>query len=129
MESFSIVFERFLKAVSQKQWDVFVSMLDPGAFVGALLPQGYVDQFQTFLESQQSWFRSETGSFEYQVLSTFDANDLAVGSVQALYQKINEQGRLVVLQLHISFWFRRFLGRWVMVYDQNTILNSKTKTD
>lgn len=127
MESFLPTFERFLKAVSQKQWDVFVSMLDSRTFVGALLPQGYLDQFQAFLESQQSWFSSKTGSFEYQVLSTFESDELAVGAIRAVYQNLNEQGQLVVLHLQISFWFRRYLGKWVMTYDQNTVLRFEPK--
>ncbi len=121
MEPFSVAFERFLKAVSQKQWDTFVSMLDEHAFIGALLPQGYIDNLPAFLKIQEAWFHGSTGSFQYKVISNIESTDLAVGSIQAIYQNTDAEGQPFVLHLRISFWFRYIFGKWAMVYDQNTI--------
>ena len=76
----------------------------------------------SFLESQNAWFTGTTGSFGYSLDRLESASGLGVAVAKVLYRNIGADGKEFALNILITLVFKQFDGRWVLVFDQNTVV-------
>ena len=124
-ETFDAAFNSFMKALATKDRATFQSFLAPDAFAQAILPpsRSYTS-LAAYEASQDHWFESRTGSFEFKVIRTEEADRLAFGLVKATYSNVDTSGKPFTMELWISFVFRKSGNGWKMMFVQNTPIST-----
>lgn len=123
--TFSEALKDLLDAVRDKNWDLFEKYLDPhGPLIAVLPPNRILQGFDAFVDSQKSYFKNKSGKFSYEILQIIEAPTLGIGSVRATYQD-QKKGKAFKLTLFISSTMKLSKGKWILVLDQNTVLNKE----
>ncbi len=119
---FKDALETMLAAVCDKDWEKFKEFLDPKYPVTAVLPPNrLIEGNDSFIESQQGYFSNRTGKFSYELLQTEASGDLGMGTVKATYQDF-ANGKPFTKTVFITSVLKRHQGRWILILDQNTVL-------
>ena len=119
---FKDALETMLKAVCNKDWKKFKDFLDPNISVTAVLPPNrLIEGHDAFVQSQQDYFANKTGMFSYELLQIETSGDLGVGTIKATYADV-ANGRSFEKAIFITSVMKRHQGRWILVLDQNTVL-------
>jgi ketosteroid isomerase-like protein len=122
---FKDALETMLAAVCNKDWEKFKGFLDPKFPVTAVLPPDrLIEGNDAFIKSQEDYFSNRTGKFSYNLLQVESSGDLGVGAIKAVYQDV-ANGQPFKKTIYITTVMKSHQGRWVLILDQNTVLEEQ----
>ena len=121
--NFAIFFDGFLARVKSKDFSVLADVVDERVPLRVLLPYGApITDHQEFIEGQRNYFENPETSFEYDIVTTEESDNIGFGCCITKV-KIREVDSLQQFTNQISFLFKKYDGRWILTFDQNTKLD------
>lgn len=120
---FRAMAQAFLDAVKARDWNSFERYFNRDLAFCAVLPGAKVyKDVPSFLESQLTWFRGTTGSFDFLIERAEVSGDLGAAFARVEYKDVDPQNKPFAFEIFISFLFRRINDQWFLIHDQNTVL-------
>lgn len=124
-EEFKTSALQFLNAVSERDYKTFLRYFREDIEFQAVLPDGKVfNDVSSFLESQKTWFEGTTGSFNFKLQKTVVSSELGAAFALINYKNVDASGVPFNLEIYTSFIFCNIDGNWILIHDQNTVLNA-----
>lgn len=118
--SFDEQLARHFKAIQSRDLATLEDTLTSGAALELILPSGKrLTTKDEFIALHEEWFASTTWSMQFEPLTRVETAEMAVATVRARYEDI-ENGQRVVRHNWLTLTFRKESGRWALVHDQNT---------
>lgn len=118
--SFDEQLARHFKAIQSRDLATLQDTLTGGAALELILPSGKrLTTKAEFIALHEEWFASNTWSMQFEPLTRIETPEMAVATVRARYEDI-ENGQRVVRHNWLTLTFRKESGRWALVHDQNT---------
>jgi hypothetical protein len=113
----------FLDSFIRRDKKTFVKYLNPKLEHFAVLPMGEFVGVQAYVDSQEHWFNGTTGAFSYQFEHAYTSSDLAMFSIRAIYENLDEKNIPFRKEIIITNLYRKVEGSWFQIFSQNTVVN------
>ena len=111
---------QMLDSVKTKDLETFVSLFKPGQDVFGIFPAGNTASgYESFMESQQNWFNSPDGEFNYTIVRKYEEKKLALYGIEVDFKTPDN----VNMNLYISILLKNIGDSWHFVHFQNTMMN------
>lgn len=120
----SSVAQSFLESIKQKDKNKFLTFLNANHPPCGIFPDGKTAHgYQSFIDSQEHWFTSAGGSFEFEIVRTIKTNESFFSGADVSYTSPLNQTR----HLYIGMLFHKHTDAWVLVHIQNTVITDHSK--
>jgi len=120
--SIDAVFAEHVKAVQSRDLAVLEQTITLGDRLTLILPNGtQTSTRQAYIDFHKEFFATKTWTIEFEPVSRIVGADFAVLTTKSLYQDTVD-GKPYRSRSWVTFTFRKELGQWRLIHDQNTRL-------
>jgi uncharacterized protein (TIGR02246 family) len=115
-------FAEHVAAVQARDLKRLAATLTAGDQLELILPNGTRTATKAaYLDFHKGFFAEKSWTIAFETLSKITSGDLAVITTRSTYRD-TEDGKPIVSHSIVTFTFRREMGAWKLIHDQNTRL-------
>ncbi|MET1254345.1 YybH family protein [Aliikangiella maris] len=118
---FDCTLDRHLKAIQQKDFELFSSTLTQGERLTFILPNGkFSEDIQSYKKLLKNWFATDGWTFSTKVIAIEKTKEMVSALLLVSYDELERNGKPYHLDHYLSLVFKKENGHWGLVHDQNT---------
>ena len=122
--SFQQTLERHLQAVQDHDIDSFLDTIAADGSLTMILPNGnLLDSYDEIVDLHQEWFADKEWQMSTELVTKHESSEMASALLLVNYEDVDEDGSPVQFQYFLNLIFARRNGKWLVVHDQNTIID------
>lgn len=124
--TFEQVLEKHIKALQEKNIDLFLETVPQNGEFSLILPNGkLIKTAEEFVEFNQDWFSDPDWKMQIELVRVVGGADLGFALLDVDYSDKNQHGEPIHKTFYLHLVFRRHEnGEWLLVHDQNTDKNA-----
>jgi ketosteroid isomerase-like protein len=124
--TFQQALQRHLTAVQERDLDTFLDTIASDGSLALILPNGaYLDEYQEIVEMHQEWFADLEWRMNVELVNQRETPVMASALCLVTYDDVDEAGEPVQFQYFLNLIFAKQGNRWLLVHDQNTIIDTQ----
>ena len=128
--NFQQALERHLRAVQDHDVDAFLDTVAHDGSLTMILPNGnLLDSYDEIAELHREWFADQEWQMTTELVTTHEGSDMASALLLVNYEDVDEGGTPVQFQYFLNLLFAKRDGRWLVVHDQNTIIDIESSDE
>lgn len=128
--TFQQALQRHLTAVQERDLDTFRDTIASDGSLALILPNGtYLDEYQEIVEMHQEWFADPEWRMSVELVNQRETPMMASALCLVTYEDVDEAGEPVQFQYFLNLIFAKQGNRWLLVHDQNTIIEEADADD
>ena len=121
---------RHLQAVEAHDIDTFLDTIADDGSLTMILPNGnLLDNYDEIAELHQEWFADEEWQMSTELVTKHESSEMATALLLVNYEDVDEDGGPVQFQYFLNLIFARRNGKWLVIHDQNTIIDVDPKEE
>ncbi|GAA5219073.1 hypothetical protein ACFSJ3_17100 [Corallincola platygyrae] len=114
-----------LAAIQQRDLRGFRETVVQDERLMVILPNGKVIQgFNDVLTFHTGWFNDQDWRLETKQISLVEGDSLSTALLLVDYQDLNADGEPYSMSYYLSLTFTFEQGKWLMLFDQNTLVSN-----
>jgi uncharacterized protein (TIGR02246 family) len=122
--SFEQALERHLRAVRDHDFDAFLATIATDGSLTMILPNGnLLDNYDEIVELHQEWFADSEWQMTTELITKHETAEMGTALLLVNYEDVDADGQPVQFQYFLNLIFARRDGKWLLIHDQNTIID------
>ena len=122
--TFQQALQRHLTAVQERDLDTFIDTIASDGSLAMIMPNGnYLDEYQEIVELHQEWFADPEWRMSFELVNQRETPAMASALCLVTYEDVDEEGEPVQFQYFLNLIFAKQGNKWLLVHDQNTIID------
>lgn len=124
--TFEQTLQRHLTAVQNRDIDTFLKTIVNDGTLTLIMPNGSLWQdYDEIAELHQEWFSDPDWQMTTELLSTRESAEMASALLLVNYTDVDEEGDPVEFQYYLHLLFAKRGADWLVIHDQNTMLDTE----
>lgn len=123
---FKEVLEIHLKSIKDKDFDLFITTISDDEDITLIMPNGtLINGRKNFVDLHKEWFLDEDWDFNYEILKIEEGQEISFALLKVDYKDLDGKGNEYLMNYYLNLLFKKMEDQWRLVYDQNTLFNTK----
>lgn len=122
--TFQQALQRHLTAVQERDLKTFLDTIASDGSMAMILPNGnYLDEYQAIVELHEEWFADTEWRMTTEIVNQRETPAMASALCLVTYEDVDEDGESIQFQYFLNLIFAKQGNKWLLVHDQNTIID------